>query len=166
VLSGTYPNPGADATLATQAELDAAVVSFSAVPGTYVEFASDITVSATSDVTANPIVTAGSFTPNGTDKFWVEFSCVAVATGASTGAAVIVVLYDNGTIVSPSRIGQVTTPAASSMIAPVFNRVQVAPTNAAHVYSARAYRVTANGTMFAAAGSNMNPGHIVVLKAN
>lgn len=134
----------------------------------YVEFNTDVTISATTAATANTVVTAAAFTPNGADTYYVEFFAPAVSLGTSVGAQILIVLYDNGSQISAgaSQIGQFVNPAAATFINECYaSSPRLTPSNASHTYSIRAFRVTANGSVNGTSGATTQPGYVRVVKA-
>ena len=131
----------------------------------YVEFTSDVNITATTEATANTIVTGNAVTYNGTDKIYVEFfgpDC-APDTGAA-GRFLQIWLYDNG-----SSIGYLTlvmTPAASAMRVPVTVGRRITPSAAAHTYSIRGSVSAGTGHTYGGAGGtgNQPQGYIRITK--
>lgn len=114
----------------------------------YVEVTSDVTVSATTAATANTVITANAFTPDGASVYRIEFGVVeATATAAST---VVFHLYDGST--NLGRVATATQGSAASFAVPIYGSREFTPTNASHTYSIRAHRVTANWTLQAGVG--------------
>lgn len=146
--------------LATTAYVDAKVP-----PGTLIDYAeniTDVTISGTSDATANTIVTGAGFTANGTDSFWLDFYCIAQA-GAS--AQLVIVIYDNGSVlVTQNRLGQMVL-GTGTPIATVYGKTKFTALAAgSHVFSIRAWRITANGTIFGSNGGLGRPAAMSITK--
>jgi hypothetical protein len=122
----------------------------------YDEFTAPVSITATTEGSANTIVTAGSVTYDGTTAVRVEFGCVRLDKGSTETQ---LWLYDNG--VSIGMIGR-TPNTCAVMVA-----CRLTPSNAAHVYSIRG--AVDGGTGFAQAGVGgagvMMPGFIRVTKA-
>lgn len=137
-----------------------------------VNYSTSTAITATTSATAQQIVIAASWTPNGTDTFWIEFYCPCVSAGAAVGAQLRIDLWDNGAEISAgnSTFGQmVNTAAGTVMVVPMFLRIPLTPTNAVHQYEVRAWRITADGTVNASAAGGLShtlPGYIAVIKAN
>lgn len=127
----------------------------------YVEFASLITVSATTEATATTVVTAAAFTPNGLDSFWIEFYAPGWQTSATAGAQLLVVLYDNGSAIASgsSKIAVLVNPAATTYVLQIIASRKVTPTNASHTYSIRAYTTVANSFI---RGDTGVPGYVSI----
>lgn len=132
----------------------------------YVEYTANVTISGTNPGTggtATTIVTAGAFTPNGTDEYWIEFFSPEVQAGSAD--SVLIELYDGAT-----RLGEMAIFAnpATQPASPCLVRRKLVPTNAAHTYSIRAWRVTNNGIVVAGNGTagNAMPGYINITSGN
>lgn len=140
------------------------VIEGGGVPGTsptYVENTGNVTVSATSEATGNTLVTAGAFTANGTDAYWIEFGSSEVI--AATGGVLIIDLWDGSSpIGAPAVIG----PAGTSGM-PVTIRRRLVPSAGSHTYSFRAFQSGGNGVVAGGpGGSGQNtPMYISIEKA-
>lgn len=136
-------------------------------PGTeldYVAFTAPVTVSATTDATANTVVTANAVSFDGSTVAMIEFYCPYITPGSSAGSNVIVQINEGATILG--YVSSTLVPSAAQMNAPGGGRLRLTPTNASHTYSARAWRSTANGTVGAGAGGTgaYAPGFIRITK--
>lgn len=133
----------------------------------YNEFTSGVTISATTEGTANEIVAASSVTFDGATAVIIECYLPALLGSATNGDNCVFVLADGGT--SIGKPAQARNPAgdASNRFPGVHLRHRLTPSAAAHTYSYRAYRVSANWTVEAGAGGNGNamPGFIRITKA-
>lgn len=118
-----------------------------------VEVTADVTVSATSAATANTVITAGAFTPSGTDVYLIEFEAGDVDVPANAaGNHIIFHLYDGAT--NLGRLGRLGTSTANVGVqAPFCRNHRLTPTNASHTYSVRAHRTNANCTVNAGSGT-------------
>lgn len=134
----------------------------------YVEFATDIAISGTTEAGATPIVAALPVVASGGDSFVVRFFCPAAVTNATAGGALLVCLYDNGVpiVAGLSRIGALVTPAAVSTTAPMLCERRLSPAAGSHTYSITAFKTGAgNGTMQGSQGGTSQPGYIWVMRA-
>lgn len=131
---------------------------------TYNEVTAPTTISATTEATANAIVTASAFTFNGATPVMIEYWFPsASAIGAWT---LKMVLWDDTAAASIGLFGDFTG-AAGAASGPLNGRRRLTPANGARTYSIRAFRVTANGTVAAGAGgaaANV-PGFIRITRA-
>lgn len=130
----------------------------------YAEFNTDVTISATTDVGANTVVTGVGFNADGASYYLIEFVVAAANPGATAGAALFIVLYDNGTITSNPRIGQMNSPAAVVLVEPVNCAHRIVPTAGFHQYSVRGYRLTTNGAFLGSNSGTGKPGFLRITK--
>lgn len=132
----------------------------------YVEFNTDVAISATTEASADTIVTAAAFTPNGADTYFIEFFAPGVQPGSSVGAQIVVDLYDNGNPISAgaSMIAWFINPAAAVFVASADAKRRVTPSNASHTYSIRAHRAVANGTVLGTSTGTSQPGYVRIVK--
>lgn len=122
----------------------------------FVEFTSDVSISATTEATANTIVTANAVAFDGSTRVKIEYWIEQVVT--VSGANLQLWLYDGSS--SIGRIGRFLDDSASRMTA---NGIRfLTPSNASHTYSIRGS--TGSGTATAGAGAggtgNAVPGFI------
>jgi hypothetical protein len=133
-------------------------------PGSYVEQTTSVTVSATTEATANTVVTAGAVTFDGATPVVIEFYAPYVQPASVATAYVQLVLYDGSS--SIGLLGIVGNPAANTMYDPVFLRRRLTPAAASKTYSVRAFQANGNGTVGAGVGgvgANM-PAYIRITK--
>jgi len=131
----------------------------------YTEYTANVAISATTEATANTVVTAPAITFNGTTVALVKFYAPGVETGATAASHIVICLYLDGT--SIGFFGQVTTPAAAVTVAPVNLERRVTPAAGSRTYSVRAYRITSNGQVYGGTGgaANYMPGFIRIERA-
>lgn len=125
-------------------------VAFPGAELDYAEFVANVTISATTEATADAIVTSNALTYNGIVTIILEFFCIFSQSASSAGANVIFYLYEDGA--SIGQIGQQQNPASSSCRAPVTLRRRMTPTSGSHTYSIRGVRGVGNGTVAAGIG--------------
>jgi hypothetical protein len=128
----------------------------------YVEFTSNVTVSATGSATATTVVTAGSESFDGSTRVCIEFFASNVQCGADANDAVLIHLWDGST-----DLGRLGSFQNGSQAAPCFLRRYLTPSNASHTYSIRAWRTVNNGTVEAGSGGTSNqrlPGYIRIFE--
>jgi hypothetical protein len=175
-LTGTYPNPtlaaagpGAtgpigSSTVAPVITIDAkgrvtALTSATIAGGagaklSYVEYSAPVTISATSEATADTVVTASAVVFNGTTEVEISFYCYTVISAPSAG--IVFCLYDGASSIGRWAITQ-NPDAVTQMTFPAFLSRILTPSAASHTYSVRAYRFTANCTVNAGVGGVGNP---------
>lgn len=127
----------------------------------YAEVTSDLNVTQTVEASAQTLVSAPAVSFDGGTIVVVAVYAARVVTGGSAGAAVVVNLWEDSTDLG--RIGYIATPAALSTIVPLSASRRLTPSLGSHTYSARAWRVTANGTI--AAASPYEPAYIRIVTA-
>jgi len=163
--------PAASASITT-ANIDTTVrpklTLASPAPGTelaYTEFTAPVTISATTEATANTIVTAPAVTFDGATAVNVEFFTPKVILATSVGAEVVFALYDGAA--SIGLIGDLINSAAAGSVSPASLSRRLTPSAAAHTYSVRAWRGVADGTIIAGTGGvgAYLPGYIKITKA-
>lgn len=117
----------------------------------YAEITTNVSITATTEATAIAIVTAPTFTPNGTDAFWIEFFTPDATLAANAGGnALTLCLYDNGVSIGfISVLSSGGTTVLDTQMRPVR---KLTPTAVAHTYSVRGFRTNANCTINAGAG--------------
>lgn len=112
----------------------------------------NVSITATTEGTANTVVTGGAVTYDGSTAILVEFYAPVVTTQATSGAHVHVYLYDNGS--SIGELAQFTTPAGAAMRGPIHVVRRLTPSNAAHTYSIRAATSAGTATITGGAGGS------------
>jgi len=111
----------------------------------YAQITSNANVTATTEATANTIITGASVAYSGSQIVIIEF----FADGVQKGSTVIqIVVYDGAS--SIGRIGVSTTTST------VYGVRRITPSNASHTYSIRAFVDAGTGVIFAGAGGNGN----------
>lgn len=127
-------------------------------------FNTDVTISATSEATANTVVTATAFTPDGSSDYWLDFYAPGVQLASTAGASVLLVLYDNGSVYGTANamFAQWANPAAAPFITPAPGQMRiVAPSAVSHTYSVRGYKSgTGNGSVRGTAAGVSVPGFL------
>jgi hypothetical protein len=132
----------------------------------YNEFTAAVTVSATTEGTANTVVTASAVTFDGSTIAKIEFFAPSVTLGTTSGDQVIFLLYLDGA--SIGIIGQMNLNPAGGAIFPAPLARRLTPASGSRTYSIRAYKVgTGNGTVTAGVGGTPAvylPGYIRITK--
>ena len=106
-----------------------------------------VTISATTEATANTIVTGSAVTYDGSTPVWIEFWAGRCVPNGGAADFMIFWLYDGSS--SIGNMGLLQTPAANSLAAPVHLRVRLTPSAASHTYSIRgSLGSTGNGFVY------------------
>ena len=132
---------------------------------THNEFTSPVSITATSEATAQNLVASSSFTFNGSTPVLIEGFIPDIV--SSSGAWTCnLVLWDDTANASIGLLGQ-TLLALDVYSGPLCVRRRLTPANGARIYSLRAYRGTNNGSVNAGAGGvgAKVPGFIRIVKA-
>lgn len=133
----------------------------------YNEFTSNVSITATSEATANTIVTATAVAFDGSTTVVIEFFCPVVVTPSSAGSAMRVALYDGSSSIGIWDVRVRTTDAtADSGDSSTYLQRRLTPSAATKTYSARAYVSTGTGVFGAGAGglATQVPGFIRIRK--
>lgn len=132
----------------------------------YIEFTAPVAISATTEATANTVVTGSAVAYDGATAIVIEFFAPYYNQGTATNA-IDLVLYDGS-----SSIGILSSSGADTTTAhrhgPVYASRRLTPSAASHTYSIRAFITGgANGNVQAGAGGNGNwmPGFIRITRA-
>lgn len=110
---------------------------------------SDVSITATTEGTANTVLTGGAHNYDGSTTVLIEFSAHKVRCPAGVAATITFYLYDNGA--SIGGLGVVMNNAASAMDVPLFLRRRWTPSAGSHQFSVRA--AVSTGTGFVGAGT-------------
>ena len=131
----------------------------------YAEFTTAVSPTATTEATANTVVTGSAVAYDCSTPVWVEFFTESSRTDPTAGANLTLCLYDGGS--SIGRLGAVTAPASGDDGKPVTLKRRLTPSAGSHTYSIRAY--VSAGTAYVGAGAggvgNYVPGYIRITKA-
>lgn len=138
------------------------------LPGTelgYTEFSTNVAISATTDATANTVVTAPAVTCDGSSVVVVDFFAPLVGIPAAIGANLVVNLYQDG--VDIGRLGIFANPAANTWNTAGRLQRRLTPASGSRTYSIRAWVSTGTGGIQGGAGgvATTLPGFIRVTKA-
>lgn len=130
----------------------------------YTEFTSNASITATTEGTADTVVTASAVTFDGSTVAMVQFFAPQVKPPSAATAAVVLWLYQDGS--SIGALGTVETPAANVLEVPVWVARRLTPASGSRTYSIRASVGSGTGTVVAGAGgagANV-PGFIRITK--
>lgn len=119
----------------------------------YVEKTSNTSVTATSEGTANTVVTGASIALDGSTVILVEFSAYAARpdTGA-VGRAITIILTDGGTVLG--SLAEIDAVAAQAQVLPVRGARRLTPSNGSHTYDVRAFVSAGTGVVYGGAGGS------------
>ena len=135
----------------------------------YAQFTSTVSVTATTEGTANTVVTAAGVAFDGSTIVLVRFFSELVSPASdAAGRTLSVYLYDDtgGGAASIGRIGMFRTPATGLDNKPAVCELRLTPTAATHTYSIRAAVSAITGTIAGGTGglAGTAPGFIQILK--
>jgi hypothetical protein len=116
----------------------------------YTQFTSAVSVTATTDATADTVVSSGAITYEAVPHLIEFFVRAARPDSGAAGRNLNIALYDSTT--SLGLIGLVQTPAAATMWVPVYAMRRLTPTAASHTYIVKAWVNAGTGNIDAGAG--------------
>ena len=130
----------------------------------YVEFTAPVNVTATTEATANTIVTGGAIAYDGSTVVRIEFFAPNANVDAGGVHDLWLVLYDGAS--SIGFLGIMSSLGVGYQFIPMNLSRRLTPSNASHTYSVRAYVDYGTGNVGAGAGGvgNSMPGFIRVTK--
>jgi len=136
------------------------------VPGqefAYNEFTAPQPINATTEPTANVIVTAAAITVDGATPIEIEFTNRRMQYPAVGGATMALVLYEDGASIGQLSLGTIGN---SSELGFTITR-RMTPLSGSHTYSVRGFVSTGSGTVHAGVGGSGNflPGSIRITRA-
>lgn len=134
----------------------------------YVEVTTGKSITATTEATADVVVTSNSVTFDGT-ACWFEFYCPNVAPAATAGAFLLVLLFDNtaSTSASVGRLANCTPETSATGTGPILVKRKLTPSAGARTYSVRAITSSGTGALTSGAGgaTAYMPGFLRITKA-
>lgn len=129
----------------------------------YVQYTSPVSITATTEATANTVVTGSSVAYDGSTVVMVEFFA-PYSTSPASANNIYFVLYDGS-----SSIGlmSLSLGGGSTIRHPVFLSRRLTPSNASHTYSVRAFVDSGTGAAGSGAGgaAAVVPGYIRIQRA-
>jgi hypothetical protein len=131
----------------------------------YVEFASSVSVTGTTEVSsAQLLVSSGAITFDGA-AVWVEFFCPYYGCPAAAGGTLTVHLWNDTTEVGRLFADEGESATQRTRAGGVWRR-KIAPTAASHTITVRAHVSTGTGTIGAGTGTTTayDPGYIRITK--
>lgn len=132
----------------------------------YAEFTSIVTPTATSEATANTVVTGNAVSYDGSTVVFIEFFCpFANPDSNAAGRDLTLVLYDGSSSIGKLSYEQTQANSQAYYFTPRLGR-RLTPSAASHTYSIRAYVSAGTGQVGAGAGGSGNnvPGFIRITK--
>lgn len=133
----------------------------------YIEFTANVSPTATTEATANTVVTGSPVTYDGVTVVMIEFFCVNARPDVANGASISFWLYDGSS--SIGRIGFISASAAlGGQNVPVRLARRLKPSAATHTYSIRASVSGGTGLVTGGAGGlgNTMPGFIRITEVH
>jgi hypothetical protein len=134
----------------------------------YVQVTSDTNITATTEATANTIVTGSAVAYDGSTIVIIEFWCNHAGPTATGGTNdVRFWLYDGSSSIGFIAYYQQDQASGQRQYAPIIGRRRITPSNATHTYSVRASVSAATGLVAAGAGGsgNVAPAYIRITRA-
>lgn len=134
---------------------NAAAPSWEFPPGyefDYAQATSGVAPTATSEATANTVVTGNAVTYDGSTAIWVEFFTPAARPDSTAGRTMTFALYDGSS--SVGLMGTITMAASTGDTKTILLRYRLTPSAAAHTYSIRAYVSAGTGSISGQAGGS------------
>lgn len=127
----------------------------------YVQTTSSLTVTATTDATAQAFATGNSVAYDGSTAVLIE----CYVPFASATVAIVFNLYDGSTDLG--RLGQLNSPTTAGTNLPMLLARRLTPSNASHTYSVRAWKTSGTASANCGAGGTATtlPGFIRITKA-
>lgn len=136
----------------------------------YVEFTSNVNITATTETTADVVVTGGTVTYDGATTVIVDFYSYGARPATDLADRNLQFYLFDGTpsgTASIGRIGTINSPTAASVLQPIFISRRLTPSGTAHSYSIRCSVNAGTGVVAAEAGGTANamPGFIRITRA-
>jgi hypothetical protein len=134
----------------------------------YVQFTAPVSITATTEGTANTVVTGASVAYDGSTVVYVEFFAPnAQPEVTATGQAMSFVLLDGASVLAGFYTRIRTPGSAAALQVPINARRRLTPSAGSHQYIVKAFVSTGTGSVNAGAGGTGDypPGFIRVVKA-
>lgn len=118
----------------------------------YAERTTNLSVTATSEATADTIVTGAAVAYDGATTVMIDFSADSIEPSAGAGRYIAVVLYDGASSIGELFVARQGSTGTHDF--PVYGRRRLTPSAATHTYSARAWVSTGTGLVSAGTGGS------------
>jgi hypothetical protein len=120
----------------------------------YVQITSNVGITSTNSASPDTVITGTSVAYDGSTIIEVEFWCPYAEVEDASGASLVFVLYDGGTVLG--RFGLMSNVANAALRMPISLKRRLTPSAASHQYIVKAYSsaTTANAAVGAGAGGN------------
>lgn len=130
----------------------------------YAELTGSVSITATTEATAQVVVTAPAFIADGSSQYLVEFFVPHIQPAGAVNATHSVAFFVDG--VTDGRVGIMQTPAAAGFAVPMRLARRLTPAAGSRTISVRAWVSTGTGQLWAGLGGagNYTPGFIRVTK--
>jgi hypothetical protein len=131
-----------------------------------VDYTAAVTITATSDATANTVVTANAVSYDGSTEIWIEFYAPYLQSGTTAGNNLVIQINEGSTILGYIQACRVPASVSGGMDIGGFGRLRRTPSNASHTYSIRAWNASGSSAVVGAgaAGSDYVAGYIRQIK--
>jgi hypothetical protein len=116
----------------------------------YAQITSPVAPTATTEATANTVVTGAAVAYDGSTPINIEFFSPQARAQGTTNAQLILVLYDGAA--SIGLLGVLNSPSSNPNWVPLLARTRITPSAATHTYSIRAFVSTGTASIQAGAG--------------
>lgn len=132
----------------------------------YVAITSPVSITATSEATANTIVTGSATAFDGSTAVFIEYWLPYYTSPTSANVDTIFCLYDGSSSIGFIGLISAVSNASSQRFGPVYGMRRLTPSAATHTYSIRAYVGSGTGSAGAGAGGGgaHMPGFIRTVK--
>lgn len=117
----------------------------------YVQITSPVSITGTTEGTAQTVVTGTSVAYDGSTIIEIEFYAQYAEVEDASGASLIVLLYDGATVLG--RLATITNVAAAALRVPLCLKRRLTPSAASHSYVIKAYTTVASANAAIGAGA-------------
>lgn len=144
-------------------------ITIAATPGAggfsvvdYVEFTASVNITATTEGTAQTVVTGGGFTADGTSHYLLECFSPGAHPASTVNAVLDIAFFEGATDLGRAVY---VTPTNGQMQTPLYMARRFVPSAGSHTYKVAAWVSSGTGVVAAGTGgANALPGYIMVTK--